>query len=171
MHLKCSLVKSLFFLLLTGLINLSAFCQSLAVNSTGAIANASAIVDISSPSKGMLIPRVNLLSTSDVLTIASPAPGLLVYNLNGSITGLGAGGQGFYYYAGHWYKLLAFDNNGPAWLTIGNDGTVDGVNSIGTSDFVPLNFKAYNKKAGRIDPANQNAFFGSEAGGRYNGSI
>jgi hypothetical protein len=139
--------------------------QSLAINSTGAIANASAILDVSSANKGLLIPRVSLVSTTDVTTIVSPAPGLLVYNTNPLISGLGAAGTGFYYYIGTWYKLLANDGSNTVWFTGGNGGTVDNVNYIGTYDFVPLNFRAFNKRAGRVDPTNENAFFGSEAGG------
>ena len=156
-------------------LNLSVHCQSLAINSTGAAANGSAILDVSSANKGLLIPRVSLVSTSDVATIVSPANGLLVYNTNAAITGLSADGPGFYYFLGSWYKLLAYDHNSTTWFTTGNGSTVDGVNYIGTYDFVPLNFKAFNKKAGRIDPTNENVFFGSDAGGsnsaQYNTAI
>jgi len=60
------------FLLLTN----QSFSQ-VAINSNGNIADASAMLDISSTAKGILIPRV---STSDRNSIASPADGLMVYD-------------------------------------------------------------------------------------------
>jgi hypothetical protein len=42
--------------------------------------DASSILDISSFDKGILIPRVELQSTTDVITIADPANSLLVFN-------------------------------------------------------------------------------------------
>ena len=159
------MIKKIFLLFVTQSIAVVVYCQSLAINTTGATANTSAILDVAATNKGLLIPRVSLLSTSDVATITAPATGLLVYNTNASITGLGANGPGFYYYFGRWYKFLEYDNSGLAWVTTGNSNTVDGVNYIGTNDFVPLNFKSFNKKAGRIDVTNENVFFGSEAGG------
>ncbi len=50
------------------------------------------------------------------------------------------------------------------WGLAGNSGTVDGTNFIGTSDDAPLNFRVNNQKAGRIDAASSNAFFGLRAG-------
>ena len=58
--------------------------------------DASAKLEIASTSKGFLLPRVALTSTSDVATIASPATALLVYNTAtaGNVT------PGFYFYSG-----------------------------------------------------------------------
>lgn len=52
---------------------------------------------------------------------------------------------------------------GAAWLITGNAGTVDGVNFLGTTDAVALNFKVNNAPSGRIDLV-RNAFFGENAG-------
>ena len=49
--------------------------QGMAVNTSGAAANTSAMLDVSSTSKGMLIPRLATPSS-----ISSPATGLMVYN-------------------------------------------------------------------------------------------
>lgn len=152
------------------------FSQNVGINSTGAAPNASAILDVASANKGFLIPHVSLNSTTDITTISSPAVGLLVYNVNPFIVGVGANGEGFYYYDGtKWFKFLEYKSAGPAWLTTGNDNTVDGTNFIGTTDLVPLNFRVFNKNAGRIDPFNQNVFLGTLAGGsnssQYNTAI
>jgi len=67
----------------------------------------SAALDINATDKGLLIPKVNLQSTTDVTTIASPAVSLLVYNNNAFITGTGAKGAGYYFYDGsNWKKLI-----------------------------------------------------------------
>ena len=51
-----------------------------------------------------------------------------------------------------------------AWLLLGNTGTVDGTNFIGTTDNVPFNVRVFNQASGRIDPNLQNAFWGYQAG-------
>jgi hypothetical protein len=50
--------------------------QSVAINTSGATANASSILDVQSTTKGMLIPR---MSKAQKNAIASPATGLLIY--------------------------------------------------------------------------------------------
>ncbi|MBP6659209.1 MAG: tail fiber domain-containing protein [Chitinophagales bacterium] len=158
-------MKKIILPIILCLISIFASSQNVGINSTGSAPNASAILDVDATNKGFLAPRVNLMSTSDIVTIASPAVGLLVYNTNASITGYGADGVGYYYYIGFWAKLLINANYGPAWLTTGNTNTIDSLNFIGTVDFVPLNFKAFGNRAGRIDPTNRNSFFGAMAGG------
>jgi len=49
--------------------------QGMAINSTGAAANASAMLDVSSTSKGVLVPRM-----ASTASVASPATGLMIYN-------------------------------------------------------------------------------------------
>ena len=51
-----------------------------------------------------------------------------------------------------------------AWLTVGNTGTADVTNFLGTLDSVPLNFRVNNVKSGRIDHLLFNTFFGYRAG-------
>ena len=65
------------------------FAQSVVVSEVEASADPSAILDIQSDSKGMLIPRMSLL---DRLDIDAPVEGLLVYQTNDV--------KGFYYYDG-----------------------------------------------------------------------
>lgn len=77
-----------------------AFSQNVAINTTGASPDESAMLDIVNSSKGMLIPRVSLSTTSDASTIANPATSLLVFNTNAAITGEYAAGEGYYYNAG-----------------------------------------------------------------------
>ena len=55
----------------------SSFCQSVAVNADGSAASPSAMLDVKSNSKGVLIPR---LSAAERNSISSPAKGLLVFD-------------------------------------------------------------------------------------------
>ena len=56
------------------------------------------------------------------------------------------------------------------WSLLGNTGTTDGTNFIGTNDNVALNFKVNTQQAGRIDPKSENTFFGLGAGSNYTGA-
>jgi hypothetical protein len=76
-----SIVVLLFFFCI---LTKSSFSQ-IAINNSGAAADQSAALDISMPDKGLLIPRVTLVSTTNgVIPVNNPASGLLVYNLGGN---------------------------------------------------------------------------------------
>ncbi|HNX89335.1 MAG TPA: tail fiber domain-containing protein [Paludibacteraceae bacterium] len=78
--------------------------QGVSVNVSGSAADPSAMLDISSTSKGLLIPRIALTSVNDVTTIANPAISLLVYNTNASMVG---GAVGFWYFNGiNWVQAI-----------------------------------------------------------------
>ncbi len=70
--------KILFFSALL-LISVSSFSQGVAINTSNAIPDSSAILDISSYTKGVLIPR---LRTNERQSISGAAEGLLVYDIN-----------------------------------------------------------------------------------------
>lgn len=106
--------------------NLSAFCvialvitkmcygQNIAINTSGAAANVSAMLDIVASDKGMLLPRVSLTSNSDAATISgTEADALIVFNTNGSMTN--GNGKGYYYWDLPTLKwiYLAGASNGP----------------------------------------------------------
>jgi len=63
------------------------FSQSVSINTTGNVADTSAMLDITSAAKGILIPR---MTQAQKLAIFSPADGLLVYQID--VT------KGFYFY-------------------------------------------------------------------------
>ena len=84
-------------LFLTILMTQGAFAQSIGVNSSGAAPDASAMLDVSSIVKGLLIPRMTL-AQRDLIT--SPATGLLIYQTDNT--------PGFYSYTGSaWSQLGA----------------------------------------------------------------
>lgn len=73
--------------LFTILFSLSAFSQ-VGVGTT--TPNASALLDMSSASKGFLLPRLNLTGINDNATVKNPANGLLVFNLAAAGSGSNA---------------------------------------------------------------------------------
>ncbi len=73
------------------------------LSTTTGPADPSAMLDIVSTNKGLLIPR---MTETERLAIASPAPGLLVYQTNNS--------PAFYYY------------NGSGWVALSTGATVSG---------------------------------------------
>ena len=77
--------------------------QGMAVNTSGSTADASAMLDVSSTSKGLLIPR---MTQAERTAISSPATALMVYQTDGT--------AGFYYY------------NGSSWAQVGGGGTPTG---------------------------------------------
>jgi hypothetical protein len=148
--MKQSIIVLAFLFLNTLLI-----AQSVSINTDGSVANSSAILDIKSTDKGLLIPRMNKTEKN---AIALPAAGLLIYqNAPDSI--------GFHYYDGsNWLWLEALANAG--WKTKGNAGTDTAVNFIGTTDNMPLRFKVNNIKTGIIDPNHGNVFLGAGTGSK-----
>ncbi len=123
---------------------------------------ASALLDIKSSNKGLLVPRVNLVSETDVVTIVNPAASLLIYNNNTSLPE----GEGHYFWNGtKWSKFATRSNLANlAWGITGNTGTNANTDFIGTIDDRPLIFKTNNIESGRIDAIPNNVFFGRGAG-------
>ncbi|MEO6540286.1 MAG: hypothetical protein ABIN74_04820, partial [Ferruginibacter sp.] len=130
-----------------------ATAQSFAINTDGSTANASALLDVKSTTKGLLIPR---MSKTERTAIALPATGLLVFqNAPDSM--------GFYYYDGSkWNWVAAVNGNADslAWKRNGNSGTNPATHFIGTTDNRVLNFKVNSVKSGLIDYASYNTAFG-----------
>ena len=155
-------LKACLFLICFQLFHNNMKAQSLAINTTGAGAHASAILDVSSLNKGLLIPRISLTNINDVATITGPATSLLVYNTNATI--IGGSGLGYYYFDGtNWIKMTDAAMPNTPWGILGNTGTLDGTHFIGTTDNVAFNFRVNNQKAGRIDQSGP-TFFGYQAG-------
>jgi uncharacterized protein YaiE (UPF0345 family) len=126
-------------------INITSYAQTgVAVNTTGAAANSNAMLDVSATNKGLLAPRVNLVSlTGDVVTSfgisATPTTSLLVYNTTASAIFQ----TGFYFWDGSlWTKLNtgATSSVANAWSLTGNASTTAS-NYIGTTDALPLSLR------------------------------
>jgi hypothetical protein len=104
--------------------------QSLAINTTGAAANTSALLDVSSSSKGILIPRMTTLQRT---AIVAPATGLQVYDTDLNLL--------FYYNGSTWASVATGANY---WTSSGgniynNTGTNVGIGSITPGDKLEVN--------------------------------
>ena len=119
----------------------------------------------------MLIPNISLATTTsqtDFPTGTCSIPdGLLVYNTNNGITGVGAGGTGYYYWStsvSRWINLVDNLAPGSPWMLLGNTGIsapgspasygtsnfAAADNWIGTTDANPLTFGTNNIERMRI---------------------
>ncbi|MBL7702616.1 MAG: hypothetical protein JNM14_10210 [Ferruginibacter sp.] len=109
--------------------------QSFAVNTTGAAADASAMLDITSTTKGLLIPRMTSAQRS---AIAAPAEGLQVYQTDAPV--------GLYIYrSGAWTVI----STGTGWSITGNAGT-GGSGFMGSTDNVDVAFRTNNTEVFRM---------------------
>ncbi len=113
--------------------------QSLAVNTSGAAANASAMVDIASTSKGLLIPRMTAAQRTAIVT---PATGLFVYQTDGT--------DGLYQYDGA--AWLYIPNATESWSLLGNS-VVPASNFIGSTNNVDVPFRTFNTEVFRMTNA------------------
>jgi hypothetical protein len=124
-----------------------ASAQGVAIGAGDPVPHASAILDLQSASKGLLVPRMSTQQREDIV---GPAAGLLVYD-----TDLGE----FWYWADDdWFPLAIGGEE--SWSTFGNNGTDPWYNFIGTRDNADLRFRVGNQAAGRIEIASNNTAFG-----------
>ena len=69
--------------------------------------NSSSVLDVNSSNKGVLLPRVALISTTDVATVLAPVKGLLVYN-NGTA---GLSPAGMYRWSGTKWDIIVDESS------------------------------------------------------------
>lgn len=77
--------------------------------------NASAVLDVSSSDKGVLLPKVSLTSTTDQVTIATPATGLLAYNTATAGVAPYDVSPGYYYWDGAKWAKMSSSTSNPSW--------------------------------------------------------
>jgi hypothetical protein len=100
--------------------------------------NGSAQLDVTSTTKGLLLPR---MTAAQRIAIASPATGLLVYQTNTVV--FPASGPGFYMYDGTAWKLLAKDEDivppgsTTTWTLSGNNQYSTPSGNVGIGDNTP----------------------------------
>lgn len=98
--------------------------QNVAVNGDGSNPDASAILDVKSTDKGLLIPRMTMAQRD---AIATPAQGLIVYQTDNT--------PGFYYYDASWKAMADHLGNHSATqtLNLGNNRLANTSNVTGLS--------------------------------------
>lgn len=117
----------------------NSFSQGVAINTAGAAADASAILDVSSVNSGILIPR---MTKTQKAAINQPAEGLLIYQTDDT--------TGFWFYNGNAWKQLGADAgngltsgsyigntlywNGNNWVESSNIFNAGGSVGIGTNN-------------------------------------
>ena len=100
--------KSLLAILSFTVILSNAYSQNVGIGTS--VPDPSAKLDVRSTNSGVLIPRISLVSSTDIVTIPSPASSLLVYNTNTLITG-GLTGVGYYSWNGsEWIRIITTDD-------------------------------------------------------------
>ncbi len=135
-----------------------ATAQNVGINNT--TPHPSAILDIASTNKGLLIPRLPLTSTLDVTTVPAPQTSVMVYNT--ATAGIAPNNvkPGYYYYDGAKWATIG---GGDAWMLTGNAGTNSATNFVGTTDAQDLVFKTNSVENMRILNSNGNIGIGTTA--------
>ncbi|HMI79443.1 MAG TPA: hypothetical protein VK484_11665 [Ferruginibacter sp.] len=92
-------MKKIFLLYLTCLLaSIShSYSQNIGIGTT--TPNSSAMLDVQSTNKGMLVPRIALTSANAASPVTSPADALLIYNTATAGSGINAVIPGFYYWS------------------------------------------------------------------------
>ena len=109
----------------------------------------SAMLEIKSNGKGVLIPR---MATADRDAIALPATGLLIFNTSS---------DQFEYYGATptpgWYGIARNGATG-GWSLTGNNGTSSSINFLGTIDNQSLAFRTFNQPRILVDSIGRTGF-------------
>lgn len=130
--------------------------QNIGINVSGANAHPSALLDIdaaSTPSLGVLIPRIALQAINLSNPVTSPATSLLVFNTATASTGTNAVSPGYYYWDATKWVRFAYNQSGNSafdWNTLGNASTTPTINFLGTTDAQDLVFRTNNTEQMRI---------------------
>ncbi|MBU3660844.1 MAG: tail fiber domain-containing protein [Flavobacteriales bacterium] len=130
--------------------------QNVSISDANVTPDASSVLDISSTTKGLLIPRLALSATNAAAPITLPATSMLVYNTAISGTAPNNVTPGYYYNAGtptvpNWLRIYAGSTAGAEWKLLGNAGTDANTNFLGTTDLVDLVFRTNNIQRARIN--------------------
>jgi uncharacterized protein (TIGR02145 family) len=119
--------------------------------------DASALLDMSSTTKGLLVPR---MTQSQREAIASPAAGLLVFQTTAT--------AGYYYYDGSAWNLLNTRVEGNSGHVIDADGNVYHTAIIGSQEWMAENLRVIHYRNGNLIPkVTVNSTWGSLTSGAY----
>ena len=128
------------------------FSQGVGIGTT--TPDASAALDITHTTKGLLIPR---MSTTAINNITTPARGLLIYDslTNQLMANIGTPATP------NWQPVAGSSSGG--WSLTGNSGINPANQFVGTTDNQPLRFRINNIRAGELHPVTKNISWGLRA--------
>jgi len=135
------------------LIVYNSFSQGVGIGT--ATPDVSAALDVTSITKGLLIPR---MTTASMFAIVSPAKGLMIYDTQTNQLKVNIGTPAI----PNWQPVASAAGN--AWSLTGNGGVDPTTQFVGTTDNQPLRFRINNIQAGELHPSTGNVFFGIRAG-------
>jgi hypothetical protein len=122
----------------------------------------SALLDLNSSTKGLLMPRMSLQQRN---LIQSPANGLMIYQTDFL--------SGFYFFDGNAWKPVVSETNANSvadainWGLTGNVGTNPTSNFVGPGDGANLRVRSSGYNAGYLDGTNKHATWGTHAGAAF----
>ena len=117
------------------------FAQNVSINGDGSLADTSAMLDVSSTTKGFLLPR---MTTSQQNSIVLPATGLAIFNTTLNSVMLNTGTP----LSPNWSSLGIAS---AGWSVTGNASIDPLVNFLGTTDNNSLRFRTNNIQQMKID--------------------
>jgi hypothetical protein len=144
-------MKQLYFILLSLTFTNLVFSQNVGIGTS--TPNASAKLDITDASRGVLLPRVALTASNVAAPVVAPATSLMVYNTATSGVVPNNVTPGFYYWNGTQWTRLQNGSTSSDWNTLGNAGTVAATNFIGTTDPVDFVTRTTNIERMRVTAA------------------
>ncbi len=115
--------KSILYVAGLSLVSTSVSAQNIGINTTGANPDASAMLDIVSTDKGLLIPR---MTSGQRTSIGSPAEGLMVYDTTT---------DSFWYFDGSWIEITSEGKDG----IYGGSGTAPTSTDVTLTDILSFN--------------------------------
>jgi trimeric autotransporter adhesin len=125
----------------------------MAINTDGSLPDNSAMLEVKSSSKGLLIPSMTIAQRN---AVPAPANGLMVFQTDNS--------PGFYYNSGSSINpSWALTGTLGGWNLNGNSGLNLETDFLGTTDNNAFSFRVSNLAAGIIDPLKNNTGFGKQS--------
>jgi len=119
-------MKKIFYSLILVLVSSIAFAQNVAINTDGTVSDPSAMLDVKSTSKGVLVPR---MTTTQRTAITSPATGLLVFDTNTN---------SFWFYNGSaWTNLTTSGGGSASWDVNGSSINNNNTGNVGIGTNTP----------------------------------
>src|SRR4030095_1794766 len=115
------------------LMSVTSQAQNVAINNDASLPDNSAILDIKSGTKGLLIPRMN---TAGIAAIVNPAKGLLVLDTSKNQLLVNMGTPA----VPNWQTIVAASG----WTLTGNSGIDSATNFIGTTNNKPFIIRVNN---------------------------